>query len=137
MKLEDFPLERLDTLPGIISRRNDRFDIAIGLRPFELDGGTVSTAFRLDGIELPAEGQLSWQRGIFEFPTNPEPGYVDGSLYLRHSHNPIDLTRIEFGEFRDNRINAKLTLSILFEYEHTGFSNLDVEFEVTLEMTAS
>ena len=134
MTLEEFPLDRLDTLPGTIRRRNDRFDIEIKLQPFDLDGKKVSTAFCLDGLALPENGPSAWQGKSFDFPTNPTPGYVDGSICIRHSHNPADLTRIIFGELRDNQIHAKLTLSILFEYEDVGFSNLDVEFEVPLEL---
>lgn len=99
MALEEFPLHLLDTKPGTIWCRKDVFDIVIGLQPFDLDGKKVSTEFRLDGLALPVDGPSSWAGKAFDFPSNPEPGYVDGSIYLRHAHNPADLTRIEFGEF--------------------------------------
>jgi hypothetical protein len=134
MSTETFPTSVLIPTSSSISRRGDVFDIWISIQPFELDGETVSTEFRLDGARLPLDGPSAWQRQTFTFPTNPEPGYIDGSIYIRSSHNPADATRIVFGEHHADFIDATLSISIVFEYEGVGFSNTDVTLHVPLEI---
>ena len=134
MSTETFPTSVLIPSSGFISRRGDVFDIWIGIQPFELDSETVSTDLRFEGAELPLDGPSAWQRQTFTFPANPEPGYIDGSIYIRGSHNPADLTRIGFGEHRGSSIDAILSISIVFEYEGVGFSNADVTLNVPLEI---
>jgi len=134
MSTETFPTSALIPASGFISRRGDVFDIWIGIQPFELDGEMVSTDFRLDGAGLPLDGPSAWQRQTFTFPTNPEPGYIDGSIYIRSAHNPTDVTQIVFGEHHSNTIDATLSISIVFEYKGIGFSNTDVTLNVPLEI---
>jgi hypothetical protein len=69
------------------------------------------------------------------FPTNPIVGYIDGSIYLLDAHNPVDVTKIEFGTIEKNTIDAKLTMQFLFEYEGIGLQNeaLEHEFKIKIE----
>lgn len=134
MSTEALPTSVLIPTSGLISRRDDVFDIRIGIQPFELDGETVSTEFRLGGAELPLDGPTVWRGQTFAFPVNPEPGYIDGSIYIRGAHNPADVTRIVFGDQRGDFIDATLFVSIVFEYEAVGFSNTDVTLNVSLEV---
>ncbi len=62
----------------------------------------------------------------FTFPVNPEEGYIDGSIYLRHVHTPADVTRIAFGSYDGGTLEATLTMRIGFEFEGTGFADTDV-----------
>lgn len=137
MSTETFPVSVLIPSSGFIASRGDVFDIWIGLEPFELDGESVSTDFRLDGARLPLDGPSAWQGQTFTFPANPEPGYIDGSIYIRSSHNPADVTRIVFGQQHGNSIDATFSISIVFEYEDVGFSNTDVELKVSLEIRSA
>src|SRR5579875_1225188 len=98
MSDEDFPTSVLIPIASSIIRRDGIFDIYIDIKPFELDGKIVSTQLRFDGARLPVGGPSTWVNQTFTFPANPEPGYIDGSIYLRSSHNPADLTSIVFGE---------------------------------------
>ncbi len=137
MSSEAFTTSVLIPTSGFISRRDDVFDIWIGIQPFELDGETVSTEFRFDGAELPLDGPSVWRSQTFIFPANPELGYIDGSIYMRNAHNPADVTRIVFGDQRGDFIDATLFVAIVFEYEAVGFSNTDVVLNVSLEVRNS
>lgn len=73
-------------------------DLEIELAPFVLGGAPVRTAIRLDGMDLPTYSleQLAGKRLVF--PLNPEPGYIDGSLYLDGRHHAVDIRELRFGE---------------------------------------
>ena len=133
---EDFPTSVLIPATSSITRRGDGFDIYIDVQPFELDGETVSTQFRFDGAKLPPDGPLAWAGRTFTFPTNPTPGYIDGSIYLRSSHNPADLTTVAFGERHGEAIDATLSIAILFEYEGIGFHDTRLTLHIPLEVSA-
>ena len=134
---EDFPTSVLIPTDSSITRRGDVFDIYIDIQPFELDGETVSTQFRFDGAKLPPAGPSAWAGQTFTFPANPTPGYIDGSIYIRSSHNPADLTTIVFGELHDATLDATLSIAILFEYEGVGFTDTRVTLHVPLAVSAA
>ncbi|WP_299623405.1 hypothetical protein [Pelagibius sp.] len=96
------------------------FDIAIELSPFEFDGILEKTSVRLDFIrfEVRSLDELSGKR--FVFPTNPEDGYIDGSIYLGHAHNPADATEIAFGPL--GKASVETTLKIQFDFTYEGVS---------------
>jgi hypothetical protein len=133
MGLEPFPKASLVPERAVICTGNPGFDILIHIRPFVLDGESVRTAFNLDGVRLPADTR-AWADRRFTFPRNPENGYVDGSIYLRHAHNPVDVTSIRFGERRGNSIHAEFFIHMDFEFEGTGFENTDIQISVPLEI---
>jgi hypothetical protein len=93
------------------------FDIEIPLQPFEFGGELQKTAVRLDFIELPVSDWRQLQNREFRFPVNPQPGYIDGSVYLGHAHNPCDVTRIRFGPVAGRSLQAELDVRFNFEYE--------------------
>ncbi|GLZ09709.1 hypothetical protein Acsp03_71750 [Actinomadura sp. NBRC 104412] len=98
------------------------WSIEIPLAPFSADdeyrpatfrsgsGGPklIQTAIRLDFIELPTDHLSALSKRTFTFPVNPQDGYIDGSVYLLHTHNPVDVTRIDFGEMNSDQIPARL-----------------------------
>ena len=134
---EDFPTSVLIPTAGLIARRGEVFDIGVDIQPFDLDGETVSTQFRFDGAKLPLSGPSAWAGQTFTFPANPTPGYIDGSIYLRSSHNPADLTTIVFGELHGDTIDAALSIAVLFEYEGVGFTDTSVTLHVPLAVSAA
>jgi hypothetical protein len=131
MSLELFPKESLIPKKASVRPSGTGFDIRIDFRPFLLDEETIETAFSLDGARLPADTRM-WAHQDFTFPRNPKDGYIDGSIFLRHVHNPADVTRIKFGEHSGNSIGAEFSIHLDFEFEGTGFQNTDVQISVPL-----
>jgi hypothetical protein len=127
----EFPDTWLVPWPGTIRpSRLKGYEIEIPIAPFELPEGWVETSIRLDFVELPELGDI--EARTFPFPTSPEPGYIDGSIYLRETHNPVDITEVEFGSWQEDEIEATLRMRILFEFEGTGFRDRDAVLTTTL-----
>jgi hypothetical protein len=136
-----FPVELLvptgGTLAGFdedLEAAGDDFSIEIALEPFELEGEEVETSIRLDAIELDVEHARELEGRTFAFPTNPEEGYVDGSVYLGGAHNPVDVHEIRFGRLRGRTIDAAFRVTLDFEYEGVGFATTPHELAATLEL---
>jgi hypothetical protein len=93
------------------------FNVLIPIAPFDFEGQSVETSVRLDLIDF---GVTDWRLlsdKSFAFPVNPAEGYVDGSMYLGHAHNPADVTRIAFGRFADSSVEVVFDIAFDFTYE--------------------
>jgi len=93
------------------------FRILIPIAPFDFEGESVETSVRLDLIDF---GVTDWRLlndKSFVFPVNPAEGYIDGSMYLGHAHNPADVTRIAFGRFTDSSVEVDFDIAFDFTYE--------------------
>jgi hypothetical protein len=90
-------------------------DLQIELAPFVLSGAPVHTAIRLDGVGLPSQSlaQLAGQR--LRFPVNPEPGYIDGTIYVEGSHHAVDISELRFGELDPQGLPVMLEGRIHFD----------------------
>ena len=98
------------------------FNIRIPIAPFDFEGASVKTSVRLDLIDF---GVTDWRLlsdKSFIFPVNPDEGFIDGSMYLGHAHNPADVTRIAFGRFADSRV--EVDFDIVFDFTYEGPSRL-------------
>ncbi len=94
------------------------FDIEIPIQPFRFNGEEISTAVRLEFIKIPVQSDWREIAGqSFDFPVNPEEGYIDGSIYLDGAHNPADATRLTFGTIESGRILCEARLSFDFTFE--------------------
>lgn len=94
------------------------FDIEIPLQPFQFNGEQVSTSASLQFIRIPVDGDWRKIAGqTYDFPVNPEDGYIDGSVYLDHAHNPADATQLAFGELKAGQISCRVRITFLFTYE--------------------
>lgn len=111
------------------------YEIEVPLAPFELSEGRVETSIRLDFVDLPQLSEIEKQ--TFAFPTNPEPGYIDGSIYLREVHNPVEVTELTFGSWQGDRIEARLRIRFLFEFEESGFRDRDALLTPKLRRASS
>jgi hypothetical protein len=60
------------------------------------------------------------KNGRIDFKVNQ----FDESIYLFHSHNPVDLKSIEFEDSSEDFIRMKITLAFLFEFEGNGANQL-------------
>lgn len=88
--------------------------------PVMLDGPVdeKGSDVRLEFIEFPNAALLSdLSNREFTFPINPDEGYIDGSIYVGHAHNPCDVVRIKFGQLESNMIPAEIWGKIDFDYE--------------------
>ena len=118
--------------------------ITVPLEPFvvvDLEGKKKKTRtdLRLEFIELPDRpfrGYRALVGQTFEFPSNPEPGFIDGSIYLNDAHNMLDVSELSFLALRRGLLDVRITLAIDFESEQTGYANSDalaVEVELRPE----
>lgn len=73
---------------------------------------------------------VALQGKVFDFPVNPDDGYVDGSIYFAGAHNPVDITRIEFGQIIDGQVLLTINSSWVLSFEATGFDDFDFTFSV-------
>ena len=101
------------------------YSIEINLEEFQIDNQKITTSFYLDFIRLNIYNLKELENRSFEFPINPEIGFIDSSIYLFDVHNPIDVSQIEFSTIKNNSIDATLYFDINFEYENTGYSKLN------------
>lgn len=92
-------------------------DIEIPIEPIEYSEEVYETSVRLEFIRFPVSAWRLLEGQAFDFPINPTDGYIDGSIYLAHTHNPVDVTRIEFGAMENGQVMAKLDMLFDFEYE--------------------
>ena len=90
-------------------------DLEIELAPFVLGGEPVRTAIRLDGMSLPTYSleQLAGRRLVF--PLNPEPGYIDGSLYFDGRHHAVDIRELCFGKLDPHGLPVTIEGRIHFD----------------------
>jgi len=125
--------------------RAGTWSIAVPIEPFSADDehskewrvGTdgpfvVSTQIRLDFMEVPAEDLSGLANRAFQFPVNPGAGYIDGSIYLCGSHNPVDVTAIEFGPAGVDSISATFVATFDFQFELRDVLNFDMTFTADL-----
>lgn len=125
----------------------DTWTITIPVAPFsaddDLDPTTfragadgpllIETSYQLDFIDLaPARSLTDLQGRSFDFPINPSPGYIDGSIYVCHAHNPADVNRIVFSDVIGDAIQARLFLHVNFDYESAGAQDFDAAIELLL-----
>ncbi|WP_048506415.1 hypothetical protein [Chryseobacterium angstadtii] len=112
------------------------FQIKILLRDFRFEKQNTKTSIVLDFIPSKKINIHELENKTFEFPINPDPGYIDGSIYLSHSHNPVDVKKITFGKITGNVIETSIYYDIIFEFENTGYRNITdqkMTFPLSLE----
>ncbi len=71
----------------------------------------------------------------FNFPTNPNHGYIDGSVYIQHAHHPVDVTSIRYGREGGTAIESEIDLVFVLEFE--GFSDWTLIAQLTPELASS
>jgi hypothetical protein len=130
---ENFSVIKLEILTGTITKNeeNNSYSIILPLEKFILDEEIVDTTLRFDRI-LFSEPLENYIGKKVSFPINPIEGYIDGSIYLRSAHNPIDISSIKFIKLENETLNAELTMDFVFEFEGIGFTNEKMVKEVSL-----
>ena len=83
--MEDFPIEKITVKKATLNGSSGDASIEIELEPFELDLDdyyeSVNTSIRLDGINISVDPR-ELEGKEYRFPVNPDPGYIDGSIYF-------------------------------------------------------
>lgn len=113
------------------------FAIAVPLAPFELDGEAVETEVVIENIEADVGSSAALAGQTLTLPTNPEPGYADGSIYILHAHVPFDVTQIAFGDAVDGVVKAEMSGRFVPEYEGLGYRDQDLALQVRLRMMST
>jgi hypothetical protein len=90
------------------------------------------TSLRADFIDLPTVELAELQNRTFDFPCNPEEGYIDASVYFMDVHNPVDITSLRFGELTDGALVLTVVSRWILSFEGTGFEDFDLTFSVPL-----
>ncbi|MGY5779601.1 hypothetical protein [Rhizobium sp. LEGMi135b] len=114
--------------------------ISVGLAAFEFDTETHDTLLRCDQIDLDL-GDLSALSGKnFEFPLNPEPGYIDGSIYLFGAHVIFLTERLSFGSAGEETV--PLRIDGILEFSSSGLTRyedvaLSLETALHLPLTSN
>jgi hypothetical protein len=109
------------------------FDIHIPIVPFAWNGETATTSARLDFIDFKIREWDDLPEKAFPFPVNPSRGYIDGSIYLDHTHYPMDVTRISFQKRGIDSIVGAFTWSVDVTSGHRELGVVRGTWEIPLE----
>lgn len=109
--------------------------ISFSFQPFKLENEMVKTMLELGSISLPVKTWKEISGRTFDFPVNPEDGYIDGSVNLFDAHNPADATKLKFGSFRGRMIPVSITLCIDFSFEgNKDYGVVPLQLDTVLEL---
>ena len=135
--MKTFPKDKILPIEGNLSNIDDYISLEIILKPFELSiddySEDVETSIRLDGINIPSNPNLLEEKE-FNFPINPNEGYIDGSIYFFAAHNPVDVTKMTFGKIKDNKLPVTMYTNWVLEFEGTGFENFTCEIQTNIKL---
>ena len=130
---QNFTVKHYDYLEGTIQKFDEsRYNIEVPIAEFILDEKTIETSLRLDFIHLPNKLETYIGKKI-TFPVNPIEGYIDGSIYLREAHNPVDVSEIHFLKLEKNKLFVEMKLNFVFDFEGIGFENESIKAIFILE----
>jgi hypothetical protein len=131
-----FSVTKLDFHDGSIVKdeEDNQYTISLPISKFVLDNEIIDTSIRLDFIVLPENLESCIGKTLI-FPINPAEGYIDGSVYIRSAHNPVDVTEIKFLNIENSKLNAEITMNFDFEFEAIGFENEKIIKKVVLEIS--
>jgi hypothetical protein len=139
-----FPTKLLKALLSRAWGKPGDVSMEIPIQPFRLHEDQIETSLRLDGINLPSLAPQDLAGKRFEFPVNPHPGYVDGSIYIADAHHPVDVTVMAFEASANiNRLTIQIEGVLVVEFEGLQYgsdagenysnSPLQLNAEVTFE----
>ncbi|MCB0442789.1 MAG: hypothetical protein KDC50_01925, partial [Flavobacterium sp.] len=119
----DFSVTKWKFLQGEFNKEEGNYyNIILPVSKFVLNNEIVSTSVDLYAIELP-ETLSSYIGKTVSFPLNPNDGYIDGSVYLKNVHNPVDVPEMKFLELENDFIELEITMKFDFEYEAIRYKN--------------
>ncbi|MGF1742880.1 hypothetical protein L4C34_17755 [Vibrio profundum] len=127
--MEDFPKQLISPISAKLMGIDGNVNLEVKLHSFvlELEGYSeeVNTEICLDAIDMPAHPS-ELESSCYDFSINPSSGYIDGSIYFFSAHNPVDVSRIHFGDIVDGRLSVSIFSRWALEFEQTGFKDFDI-----------
>ena len=129
-----YSVKKLKFLKGTLEGDANYCSINIPVAKFKLDGEVVDTSIQLDDIAFTNSFKNLLGKTV-KFPVNPNEGYIDGSIYLRSAHNPVDVTAITLIKVSKSKLTLEFDITFNFEFEKIGFSNEKhkIKTELTIE----
>jgi hypothetical protein len=132
--MPEFPDAFLRPSDAYIYGKPGEWAIVIALEPFRLDDETVRTQIDLDafpwGVGHPLE--LAGTSHEFSAGDRDESG-VEGSMYLRHAHHPVDVSRISFAGAGGEALQATIECDFVFDFEGGRFNNRSARITCRIE----
>jgi hypothetical protein len=107
---------------GFMVREKDscEYSIELPILPFMFEEEETITSIRLNRVDFKT-ANLNWLSDKdFEFSANPEPGYIDASVYLGGIHNPVDVKKISFSK--------------ILRFRSISFTSIDFEVDFIFEL---
>jgi len=139
--MQSFPKDKLTPLAARLYPSHGDWSLTIEFEPIDvqIDGQTCvfDNPFRGDGVELGTDDPRTLFGQSLEFPTNPTDGYIDGSVYFYHAHNPVDITCLSFLQDADGGLRLGVKSKWVMSFEHPELEDFDLNFEVPLSITES
>ena len=116
--MKPFPESLLNPKSATLSGEVGEASISIPLEPFTIGEESIDDAKIIaDLIALPSHDFSELAGTICEFPINPADGYIVASVYIEHSHHPVDITKLVFGILSDGYIEVEAHATFVFSFE--------------------
>ncbi len=122
-KLPEFPDSYLSIKEAFIYGKPGRWAAILVLRPFNLDNKEVATKIVIDAFSMKVVDPRLLANQEFTFPTDEARRDLEGSIYLRSAHHPIDVSRVVFGPASQDVLRATIDMAFVFDHEGAGFQN--------------
>lgn len=115
----DFQIKKLEFLRGALILKEGGSSIHIPVTPFLYQKDVIETELTALNITVPHTIE-EIDGKFFHFPVKHNKGYIDGSIYFDHAHNPVDIPTITFGKYNeeDNTLPAVLDCTFLLSTHH-------------------
>lgn len=123
--MKNFSVNLLKAQHAILSGEPENVSLTILLQAFVLGDELIATSLRLDGIDLPSVRLAELVSKSFDFPLNPEDGYIDGSIYLGQRHHPLDIHQLAFHANRHGTASLLIKGRYLFAFEADAATQRD------------
>jgi len=139
--MSEFPVARLKpSFAKLFMGNLNQPALEIHFEPFsvqdQFEGEILSDAFdrplMANFIALPSVDVAELSGWCFEFPLNPDDGYIDASVYFRERHNPVDISRLEFAKDADGQITLTVASRWLMTLEGSASNDFDYMFTVPM-----
>ncbi len=130
---DNFSVKKLQFLEAIISNVEDKmYHIIIPISKFIFENQIIDTSIHLTQVALLNDLSNCIDK-TFNFPINPNQGYIDGSVYLAERHNPVDVSEIKLINIEKNKLTAEISMFFDFEFEGTGLKNESIVKKIKLK----
>lgn len=138
----EFPSSKLQPCSATLSMGNlNKPALKVHFKPFsvqeQFEREVISYEFdhplRADFIELPTVNAVDLLDQVFDFPINQTDGCIDASVYFRDRHNPVAISRLEFGKDAEGQIVVIVVSRWLMTFERSAANDFDYTFTVAVQ----